>query len=55
MHVTFGEILIWLIVGSLTGSIVGRLSTRYKKGYGRVPNLFLGLVGAVVGGVVFKS
>ena len=54
MHVTFGEILIWLIVGSLTGSIVGRLSTRYQKGYGPVPNLILGLVGAVVGGVVFE-
>ncbi len=54
MHVTFGEILIWLIVGSLIGSIVGRLSTRYKKSYGPVPNLILGLVGAVVGGVVFE-
>ncbi len=41
MHVTFGEILIWLIVGSLIGSIVGRLSTRYKNGYGPVPNLIL--------------
>ncbi len=54
MHVTFGEILIWLIVGGLIGSFVGRLATRSKKGYGRVPNLFLGLVGAVVGGVVFE-
>ncbi len=54
MHVTFGEILIWLIVGCLVGSFVGRLTTRYKKGYGPVPNLILGLVGAVVGGVVFE-
>jgi len=54
MDVTFGEILIWLIVGGLIGSSVGRLVTRSKKGYGRVPNLFLGLVGAVVGGVVFE-
>ncbi len=54
MHVTFGEILIWLIVGGLIGSLVGRLATRSKKGYERVPNLFLGLVGAVVGGVVFE-
>ncbi len=26
MHVTFGEILIWLIVGGLIGSFVGRLA-----------------------------
>lgn len=54
MRVTFGEFLIWLIIDGLIGTLVGRLATRSKKGYGRVPNLFLGLLGAVVVCVVFK-
>ena len=52
--VTFGEILIWIIVGSLGGSFVGMLATRSKEGYGRLWNLLLGMVGAIVGGSLFK-
>ena len=55
MSVTFGELLIWLIIGSLAGSFIGMLATRSKKGYGRCWNLLLGMAGAVVGGMSFNG
>ena len=54
MTVTIGEILIWLIIGGLTGAFVGMLATRSKEGFGRITNLGLGLAGALVGGTVFE-
>ena len=53
MDFTFGQLLGWLIIGALVGVLVGRLVHRSKRGFGLLGNLVLGLVGAVVGGVVF--
>ncbi|GAB4513744.1 MAG: hypothetical protein OHK0046_14830 [Anaerolineae bacterium] len=52
--ITSGQIIIWLIVGALVGSLVGRLVRRRKRGFGTVGNITLGLVGAVVGGLLFN-
>ena len=54
MTVTFGQIVIWLIVGGFIGSMVGRLATRSREGYGRIVNTLLGVVGAIVGGGLFE-
>ena len=54
MSVTFSEILISMIIGGLTGSFVGMLATRTKKGFGRITNLGLGVAGALSGGAVFE-
>ena len=53
-NISIGTIIIWLIIGSLAGSLAGRVVTRSKKGYGFIGNLILGLVGAVVGGFIFN-
>ena len=53
MEVSIDEILVWLIVGTLAGSLAGLAVTRTKKGFGKLANLGLGLVGAVIGGFVF--
>lgn len=53
MTVTFGEILVWVIVGGLSGSFVGMIAKRSKKGFGRFKNLLLGMSGALVGGLFF--
>lgn len=50
----FGEVIVWLIVGGLAGSLTGRLVTRKKEGLGRWTNLGVGLVGALVGGYLFQ-
>ena len=53
MNVTFDQIIIWLIVGALAGSLVGVLVKRKKEGFGWITNLGIGLVGAIIGGGLF--
>jgi uncharacterized membrane protein YeaQ/YmgE (transglycosylase-associated protein family) len=48
------QIIVWIIVGLLSGSLVGLLITRERKGFGRLANLALGLAGALVGGLLFR-
>ena len=54
MPITASEIVVWLIVGALAGSFTGMLVTRSKGGFGRLGNLGIGLVGALIGGVLFN-
>jgi uncharacterized membrane protein YeaQ/YmgE (transglycosylase-associated protein family) len=53
MEVTISDLLVWLIVGLLAGSLAGLLVKRSRRGFGHLANLGLGLVGAVVGGFLF--
>jgi uncharacterized membrane protein YeaQ/YmgE (transglycosylase-associated protein family) len=53
MDVTPAEVVVWLIVGALAGSLAGMAVTRKKEGFGRYANLGVGLVGALIGGFVF--
>jgi len=50
---TIDKIIVWLIVGALAGTLVGRLLTFSKEGFGLWTNLFIGIVGALVGGFLF--
>ncbi len=54
MHITFDEVIAWLIVGALAGSLAGMLVKGRKEGFGRILNLGIGLVGALIGGCIFK-
>jgi uncharacterized membrane protein YeaQ/YmgE (transglycosylase-associated protein family) len=54
MQITWGLIVVWLIVGALAGSLAGMVVKRSKEGFGRVANIGIGLVGALVGGFFFK-
>jgi uncharacterized membrane protein YeaQ/YmgE (transglycosylase-associated protein family) len=49
-----GPIIVWLIVGGLAGTLAGRLVTFKKEGLGRWTNVGVGLVGALIGGGLFK-
>lgn len=51
---TLSQIIVWLIVGALAGSVVGMLVTFSKTGFGRWTNLGIGLAGALLGGVLFR-
>jgi uncharacterized membrane protein YeaQ/YmgE (transglycosylase-associated protein family) len=48
------EVVTWLLVGAVAGSLAGMLVKRRKEGFGRMLNLGIGLVGALIGGVLFK-
>lgn len=50
---TIGKIIVWLIVGALSGTLTGRLVTFSKQGFGFWRHLGLGMLGAVVGGGLF--
>jgi len=50
---TIGKIIVWLITGALAGTLAGRLVTFTKQGFGFWTHLGLGMIGALVGGVLF--
>jgi uncharacterized membrane protein YeaQ/YmgE (transglycosylase-associated protein family) len=47
-------VVAWVIVGAFAGSLAGILVKRTKAGFGHVLNLGIGLVGALIGGFLFK-
>ncbi len=53
MDISVGQVIIWLIIGALAGSLAGMVVRGRKKGFGRVSNLIVGLLGAVIGGFLF--
>jgi uncharacterized membrane protein YeaQ/YmgE (transglycosylase-associated protein family) len=48
------DLIVWLIVGGITGSVVGAVLAWKKEGFGFWKNLAIGLVGALVGGLIFR-
>ncbi len=52
---TIEEIVVWIIIGALAGSLASMVMTRSKRGYGPLTNILIGLVGAVIGGFVFDA
>ena len=48
------QVVVWVIVGLLGGSLAGLVITRERKGFGVLRNLGVGLVGALVGGLLFR-
>jgi uncharacterized membrane protein YeaQ/YmgE (transglycosylase-associated protein family) len=54
MHLTIGQFIVWLVVGGVAGTLAGRLVTLKKEGLGRWTNLGVGMVGALIGGLLFK-
>ncbi len=51
---TFGDFIVWLIIGALAGSLVGMIVERKRGGYGRITNLGIGMVGSVLGAFLFR-
>ena len=54
MNITVAEVVTWLIVGGLAGSLIGMIVNRKKEGFGVWINLGIGLVGAIIGGLLFN-
>jgi len=53
MNVTIEELVVWLVIGMLAGTLAGLIVKRKKAGFGHLANLGLGLVGALIGGFLF--
>ena len=54
MNLTVGQFIVWLVVGGLAGTLAGVLVTFKKEGLGRWTNLGVGMVGALIGGLLFR-
>ena len=52
--VSLVELVVWIIIGLLGGSLAGLIIKRERKGFGIFGNLGLGLAGALVGGLLFR-
>jgi uncharacterized membrane protein YeaQ/YmgE (transglycosylase-associated protein family) len=48
------QLIVWIIVGLLGGSLAGLIIRRSRRGFGLVRNLGVGLAGALVGGMLFR-
>jgi uncharacterized membrane protein YeaQ/YmgE (transglycosylase-associated protein family) len=51
---TFAQVIVWIVVGLLGGSVAGFLIKWERTGFGFARNLGLGLAGAFVGGLLFR-
>jgi uncharacterized membrane protein YeaQ/YmgE (transglycosylase-associated protein family) len=48
------QVIVWIVVGLLGGSLAGLIITRHRRGFGLLRNLGLGLAGALIGGLLFR-
>jgi uncharacterized membrane protein YeaQ/YmgE (transglycosylase-associated protein family) len=51
---SIGQIVVWIIVGGFAGTLAGRVVTLKKEGLGRWLNFLVGVIGAFIGGEVFR-
>ena len=51
---SLSQLIVWIAVGLIGGTLAGLLIKWDRKGFGVVRNLGLGLVGAFVGGLLFR-
>ena len=54
MDISIDQLIVWFVIGAIAGSLAGLIVKRTKEGYGRFGNLGVGLIGAVVGGLLFR-
>ena len=55
MPITLAQVIVWLIIGLIGGTLAGILVRRERAGFGFWTNLGIGLVGALVGGALFRG
>jgi len=48
------QLIVWIVVGLIGGGLASRLITWDREGFGTFRNLGLGLVGALIGGWLFR-
>ena len=54
MTLSWDQIIVWILIGLISGSVVGHLIKGDRKGFGFLSNLLIGLAGAFVGGLLFR-
>ncbi len=52
---SLAQMIVWIAVGLIGGGLASRLITWDREGFGTFRNLGLGLVGALIGGLLFRT
>ena len=52
--ISFAQLFVWIVTGGVAGLIVGNLVRRSKRGFGLPMNIAVGMIGALIGGVIFN-
>jgi len=52
---SIGQVVVWILIGLIGGSLTGYLIKRDRRGFGTISNLGLGLFGAIAGGLLFRA
>jgi uncharacterized membrane protein YeaQ/YmgE (transglycosylase-associated protein family) len=55
MMPSLAQMIVWIAVGLIGGGLASRLITWDREGFGTFRNLGLGLVGALIGGLLFRT
>ena len=53
-NITLAQVLAWLIIGGLAGSLAARIFVDRRRGFGLIGNIAIGLIGAFIGGFIFE-
>ena len=51
---SLSQFIVWIVIGLLGGSLAGLIITWDRKGFGLLRNSGVGLIGALVGGLLFR-
>jgi len=54
MGTTLAQLIVWAIIGAVAGTLAGTLVTAKWAGLGRWTGFAVGLVGALIGGLMFR-
>jgi len=51
---TVAQLIVWIVIGLIGGTLAGFAITWHRSGFGVWRNAGLGLIGAIVGGFLFR-
>jgi len=54
MSLTLADLIVWVVIGLIAGSLAGMVATASWEGMSRWTSLGVGMVGALIGGLLFR-
>lgn len=54
MVVDISQLIVWLVIGAITGTLAAWVMTRKRSGFGWLVNVAVGLVGVAIGNFLFQ-
>ena len=55
MQIDVGQVIVWVILGSLAGTLASMLFYRARSRFQDIGNIVVGMLGAIIGGALFGA